>query len=807
MRKSTACLIALLAAPLAAAQDAPTLRARLYAAHQAVAPGGSSELAIELTLTPGWHIYHPILLGPGFPTTVEFETPQGVTVGELRYPTPRLSKTAGQEYLIYEGRILLLTTLNVAPTVATGRPIRIRAAIRALACIEQCVPVSTEATLELPLANQAGPPTHEELFKTARRGLPPPLAEAPYLEGSGLTVSKTTIGLKEKTDLIAHIRVRPGHHILDREAGAAGLIPSRFFIEPIDGLELADPNEQIWPEAKVRLMPGLGRVREQAGEFTVRIPFEITDEKFPAGPVAVRVLFQYQACSDTGQCFPPQMAEAVARFSADTPNPPAEPVIAGSPAPATPGERDWAGGENPGEQITLLGALFFAVLGGLILNVTPCVLPVVSIKIMSFVQQAGEDPSRVLRLGLAFAAGVMVWFWVMAAVAGLGSLQLRSQFQNPLQNPTVVFVVGTVLFAMSLNLFGVFELNLPGATAGRLENAARREGYPGAFAKGFLATLLGTACTAPFLAGALAYAVTQPFLTALTVFSAAGLGMALPYVILSANPQLLRYLPRPGPWMHTFKQTMGFLLAGTAVWLLWILRKQIGADGVVLTVAFWAFLSLAAWMVGKVRPTWRKSSVALAWMGATLIGVLGYLFCFHYLYESPRPHEQTNARIDLKDEAQLHEIAQRAAASTWDRIPWIAYQPGLAPALSRLGYTVFVDYTADWCATCKTSLTTVLMTGTVRQLMKRLNVVPIEADFTNNDPDMRRDIEADGRLSVPVNRVYPAGAGERYILLPVVLTQSAVIDALERAGPSRRVAHPAARDGPGDAHSSVDSAE
>lgn len=807
MRTTTACLIALLVAPLAAAQDVPTLTARLHAAREAVAPGSSIDLVVELTITPRWHIYHPILLETGFPTTVEFETPAGVTVGELRYPTPTLAKMLGQEYLGYEGRVLLLTTLNVDRSVPVGRPIRIRAAARALACIEQCVPVSAEATLELPVASEPGRPVNEELISAARRGLPPSLAEAPYIKGSELTVSRTRIGMTDKAELIARIRVQPGHHIQDRNPGVEGLIPSRLFVEQIDGLQFADPNDQIWPEPKVRLMPGLGRVREQAGDFTVRIPFQITDEKFPSGPVAVRVLFQYQACTDAGQCYPPQMAEAVVRFTAETPNPTAGPAKAGAPPPATSAAGAAAGGAGgPGGQSTLGVALFFAVLGGLILNITPCVLPVVSIKIVSFVQQAGEDPRRVLRLGLAFAAGVMVWFWVMAAVTGLGSLQLRSQFQNPLQNPTVVFVVGTIIFVMALNLFGVFELNLPGAAAEKLEHAARREGYPGAFAKGFLATLLGTACTAPFLAPALAYAVTQPFLTALAVFSAAGVGMALPYVLLSANPQLLRYLPRPGPWMHTFKQAMGFLLAGTAVWLLWILRKQIGADGVVVTVAFWSFLSLAAWLVGKVRPTWRPSAAVAAWVAAVCIGVFGYRFSFHYLYEPHSVEGETAARIDLRDEAQLHKIAERAAASSWDRIPWIPYQPGLAEALSKLGYTVYVDYTADWCATCKTNLSVVLETSAVRQLMKRLGVVPIEADFTNNDPDMRRDIEADGRLSVPVNRVYLPGHAGQYVLLPVVLTQSAVVEALERAGPSRQ-AQLAGRAGTAGAATAGDSSE
>jgi thiol:disulfide interchange protein DsbD len=219
----------------------------------------------------------------------------------------------------------------------------------------------------------------------------------------------------------------------------------------------------------------------------------------------------------------------------------------------------------------------------------------------------------------------MVWFWVFGVIAAYGSM--------PLQSSAVVIGIGSIMFVFSLSLFGVYEIVLPGAAAGRLDAAASREGYTGAFLKGLLATLLGTACTAPFLGFALGYALTQPRWVGVAIFTAAGVGMASPYLLLSAKPGWLRFVPKPGPWMVTFKQAMGFVLLATAVWLLWVLGRQVGADGVVWTVAFWGFLGVACWMLGKITPIWSTTKRVVMWSLSLAIAAFGLYFSYFVMFE------------------------------------------------------------------------------------------------------------------------------------------------------------------------------
>ncbi len=755
--------------------QAPRLTAKLLAAHESVQPGGRSELLVEIEIAEPWYIYDPIVLDTGLPTEVKFTTSPGVSIGELRFPTPTFGKTAGLEYLKHSGKIRCLAPLSVADDVEPGRTLTVKAEVSVLACKELCLPISTTATLALPITAERGPPINEELFNEARAGLAPLLAEAPYLKGSELRVSKEKIGLDEPVELIADIRVQKGHHIQDRDPGVDSLIPSRLFIEQVAGLEFADEKEQIWPKPHVRNIQNVGRVREQSGEFRIRVPFKITDDEFPAGPVAIRVLFPYQTCTDTGRCYPPEMAAGFVRFEADTPNPPiAQPdqaIVDRQPI-------DVAITTSTQGQIGLLYALLAGFLGGLILNVMPCVLPVVSIKILSFVQQAGEDPKRVFRLGLAFCAGIMAWFWLFAALSAFGNF--------PLQSPTVVLAVGTILFIFALNLFGVFEIVLPGTAAGKLDQATAREGYAGSFFKGFLATLLGTACTAPFLVSALAYASTQPALVGFLVFSAAGFGMASPYLLLSAKPGWLKFVPKPGMWMVTFKQVMGFVLIGTAIWLLSILKGLLDADGVVWTVSFWGFLALAVWLLGKIKPTWNAGSRMATWLAALAVAVFGWWFSYVSMYDwaaaTDPDRPPTLVANALNDPA---EIAQIVARSDWNPgIPWQPWRPGLAEALASEGFTVYVDFTADWCLTCQSNKKLVLETEDIRREMHTLGVIPLKADFTKRNRAMAGEIEKHGNPTVPLNLVYPAGAPEKVIKLPVLLTKEIVRAALKQAGPS-----------------------
>ncbi len=758
----------------------PQFKVRLIAAHESVAPGGQTNLIVGIRAAAPWHFYHPIVLDTGMATRVEFDAPPGVRIGTLRYPAPTLGEAAGLEYLAFEGEIFAIAPLKVPDDARIGQKLKITARASGLACVEMCLPVSAQATLELPVTDRMGPPINKEVLTRAAGALAKPLEKAPFIEGSSIAVKPAVLAPGQSGRIVVTVNVKDGHHIQDRDPGTENLIATRLFIEQRDGLEIGEEDQQVWPKPHVRKLPGLGDVREQRGRFEIRVPIKVSDAKFASGRVTLRVLLHYQCCTDAGQCFMPEWAEGFATFEVANPAVPptgAEPAPqpqsevelpteqpAGpdtEPAAAQPADRfadwptpelspadwektipwqEWHPGwpeelarrgkivyvdftatwcatcqtnkaavldtaeirglmsklgvipieadfsrrnpemlaaikkwdrptvplnliyfppEEPGgearvvvlpvlltrsivrdaltsptfgnndnlAQSSLLMVLLAGFLGGLILNVMPCVLPVISIKVLSFVQQAGEDPGRVLRLGLAFCAGIMVWFWGFALLSMYDRL--------PWQYPPVVIALSALLFVFALNLFGVFELVLPGKAAGALDSLGSREGYSGAFFKGLLATLLGTACTAPFLAGALAYALTQPWWKVYMVFTAAGVGMSLPYLLLSANPAWLKYLPKPGNWMVVFKQFTGFILLGTVVWLLWILAGQLDAQGVVWTVAFLGFLGLAAWMVGQIKPTWAPTKRILMWAASFGVAGLGFYFCYYVMYDAP----------------------------------------------------------------------------------------------------------------------------------------------------------------------------
>lgn len=758
------------------AAQTPKFSARFLAAADAATPGGEVELAIELDVSKPWHVYHPIILDTGYPTTITISGPPGATLGELRYPPPMLGDQSGIQYLEHDGTFVVLTTLRLPADLKTGATINLAAHVKALACVESCVPVEADATLSLPVKATAGAAANEALFAQARKRVMKPWSEAPYLKGSAVRLSVEKLKLNDSAEIIASLKVESGYHIQDRNPGIEGLIATRLYVESIDGLEIADGEKQIWPSPKTRDIPNLGKVRELSGEFQVRVPVKLVDPEFAAGPLTMRVLLQYQTCNDAGQCFAPEWVESFIKFDADTPNPRDEKrtayqAVASAIGQATaPPAGSTGGGESKSQSLPVVLLLAFA--GGLILNVMPCVLPVISLKILSFMQQGGEDPGRVLKLGLAFCAGIMTWFWVFAVLSMTGHL--------PLQYPSVVIGIGSVLFLMGLNLFGVFEVMLPGAATGKLDELSTKEGYGGAFLKGLLATLLGTACTAPFLAGALVYAGTQSKYVAFLVFTFAGLGMALPYALLVAQPAWLKYVPKPGAWMVTFKQATGFVVLGAAIWLLWILGRQIGADGVVWTVCFWLFVGLAAWMWGKIRFSWSDMARYQLRAAALAIVAIGYWFCFHVMY-SPKnetAHFATGA-------VTVDEVIRQVRAADWkDRIPWAPYRKGLAAELASRGYTVYVDYTASWCVTCQTNKATVLETDAMRERWRKMGVIPLEADFTNRNEELFEEIKFWGRPSVPLNLIYPANRPNDVIVLPVVLTSSEVIDKLNTAGAS-----------------------
>ena len=507
--RNAARLLLVLATLLPAVAEAqvfggPKLTAKLYAAHDAVAPGGETELAVELTLSKGWHIYHPIMLDTGLPTEINFELPAWATVGDLRFPVPHIANDQGIEYLSVEGTVVVLTTLKLAADAPLG-PLEIKAKIASLACMKQCVPADAEVSLTLNVAEKPGAAANQELFDAARSALPKPLAEAELLKGSRLVVSHTQVPPGAKATLAAIISIEPKHHIQDREPGQEDAYASRLFVESTPSMDI-DEDEQLWPKPQVRTIEGIGRVREQSGEIVIQAPFEVGTEDVEPGPVRLRALFLYQSCDDAGLCSLPAAAEGFFDFEIVAADAPAvastDPIFEKLAEQAAAGSDGGGSKELPDVAIVLL----WAFLGGVILNVMPCVLPVISLKIFGFMQQAGDDRGKIFRMGLVYAAGIMASFAVLALLMTSAGLAWGGLMQRP------GFLIGlsAVVFAFALSLLGVFELQLPGAVTTAAGAAASKEGYGGAFMNGVFATLLATPCVGPFLGPAVGILVQLP---------------------------------------------------------------------------------------------------------------------------------------------------------------------------------------------------------------------------------------------------------------------------------------------------------
>jgi thiol:disulfide interchange protein/DsbC/DsbD-like thiol-disulfide interchange protein len=407
-------------------------------------------------------------------------------------------------------------------------------------------------------------------------------------------------------------------------------------------------------------------------------------------------------------------------------------------------------------------ALLYGFLGGLILNVMPCVLPVISLKIFGFMQQAGEDPRKVFRHGLAFTAGIFVWFLVLGGVIvalQAGGQQVTWAFQ--FQNPWFIFFISTVVFVFALNLFGVFEVVLPGTATTKMAEVSSHGGYRGSFFQGGFATLLATPCTAPFLGPALGFAFSQPPGVILSMFGAVALGMASPYLLLSAKPGWMKYLPKPGAWMERVKQFLGFPLLATVLWLLYVLGNQKGLEAVIWTSAFLLMTGLAFWIYGQLACVARTRSGRLV---ATFFAMACFVaggWWFGGAFAATEPGTVETSRGG-------------------GGIDWQEFSPQRVETLRREGTPVFVDFTADWCLTCKFNERTAINTPAVRSLMQEKGVVPVKADWTNSNPDITAALASFGRVGVPFYVLYPAD-GKDPVVLPELLTEGLLLDALRKA--------------------------
>jgi thiol:disulfide interchange protein len=399
--------------------------------------------------------------------------------------------------------------------------------------------------------------------------------------------------------------------------------------------------------------------------------------------------------------------------------------------------------------VGVLQAVAFALIGGLILNVMPCVLPVISLKIFGFVSEAGERPDKAFKLALVFSAGIVSCFAVLAGIVtffrAIGA-EVGWGFQ--FQDYRFVLAIACLVFAFALNLFGVFELTVSARATGGLAKLAAGHGYGGAFFQGAFATILATPCTAPFLGTASAFAFTQPAWATFLIFFSIGIGMALPYLLLAIQPKWLRYLPKPGEWMVHLKQVLGFLLLATLLWLSWIIGRLRGVDAMVELGGLLLIIGILAWIKGSfwtpVSSGRSRVLAALAMFTVLVLAIGSYFF--------------VTAPSDL---------------------PWQAFSQQSLDSALQSGRPIFVDFTADWCITCKANERFALDSTAVRQAFAQHQVLVLRADWTHGDPEITQILKDHGRAGVPMYLFYPGGKERPPVVLPELISSQTVLDAMK----------------------------
>ena len=400
--------------------------------------------------------------------------------------------------------------------------------------------------------------------------------------------------------------------------------------------------------------------------------------------------------------------------------------------------------------------LFFGFVGGFILNLMPCVLPVISLKIFGFVKHAGKDRRGVFRNGIAFIAGIFVWFIGLALLLiALKSAGHQVTWAAQFTNPYFVLILSVIVLVFALDLFGVFEITLPQAVMHRMLHSATREGEAGSFVQGLFATALATPCTAPFLGTAVGFALSQSPSIILLMFAAVAAGMSAPYFLLSAQPAWMKFLPQPGAWMVHVKQFMGFLLLATLLFLIYVLGAQRGLEGAIWASCFLLIVAIACWMKGAfIIPTASaaKRSVTLILMLLLLAGAGVYF-------------------IGDKFQSSKIDLTQNLAGD------WQPFTPDRLQSERDAGRAVFVDFTAAWCLTCKFNEKAVLENADVRDAFQRHGIVKLKADWTNGDPQITKLLQQFGRPGVPLYVLYP-GKSQEPIVFPELLTKNILLDKL-----------------------------
>lgn len=624
-----------------------------------------------------------------------------------------------------------------------------------------------------------------------------------------VTVSAEFVEATGKTPalLLVTAELEKGFHLYAMDQGAlpnngGGPLPTEIKIDTGAGLRLlgtwqASPapathiDHEIWE--------GL-EIREHEQRVTWFVPIELPKDK-DAKQLKITGEVAGQACNPQS-CVPfGQKFEAALGSGSSLPanvRLAAQPGISQaqntgpSATPATPPQKNTSAEQTaPGQLPTpstpavqensFLYMLGLGFLGGIILNVMPCVLPVIGLKVFAFIEQAGQSRWKIFSLNLWYSLGVISVFLVLAALSIVFRLGWGQLFQYAEFN----IAMAAVIFAMGLSFLGIWEIPIPGFIGtSKVTEIGKKEGYEGAFAKGTITTLLATPCTGPFMGTALVGVLSRPPHQILAIFFSIGLGMASPYLVIGAFPQLIRFLPKPGEWMNTFKQLMGFVLIGTVVYLLTLLKPYY----VVPTVAFLFGIWLACWWIGRVPVTAPSSRRWNALGEGIAAGTLVGLIAFYWL--SPILEYRQLRESDRLAEVKLEQLLDRGGGEyVVHNEPWQFYSERKLRWLLERGKTVVIDFTADWCPTCKLMEKTVLRTDEMARVFAENDIYTLVADWTHRDSssDVTAKLMELGTQQIPLLAIYSPNAPNQPTLIPATYTIARLTEELLKANSSAMI--------------------
>jgi len=693
------------AAPVKTAQ----VEAELVSEKTAFVPGQPTTVALRLKMADGWHTYWQNPGDSGLPTTITWTLPPDMAVGPIQWPAPHALPVGPLVNFGYEGEVLLPIEMQVPADAVPGTTRTLNAKAEWLVCRETCIPEEAVLQLVLPVAERADVyPQWGSAIAATRAALPVP-AKGWLFEAKG-----------------------EGNKVIVTATAPAGA--------PAPG------NVHFFPFQEGRIEPAGKQtfVRDANGTFVLTLP------------VAYQLAADFKRVSGVLTASK-GLAVGDGLIAATTIDVPLTGAVVAGPKPvdASVAAATFAAPKPAAESLSLWLAIVFAFVGGVVLNLMPCVFPVLSLKVLSLSTPGHEDVRRLRMEGLAFGAGVVVTF---VALAGLllafraAGEQVGWGFQ--LQSPAVVSALALLFFVLALNLSGAFEFTLlvPSSAAGW--NA--RNPYVNAALSGVLAVVIASPCTAPFMGAAMGFALAQPAALTLMVFVALGLGMAMPFVLLTWFPGWRRMLPKPGAWMERMKQFLAFPLYATVAWLVWVLGAQVDNDAVVRLLVTLVVLAFALW-------AWRayRGGGGRAWSAAGIAGFVAAVYVVSPLFgpttdkDLPTPQARTTiGAIDL----------------------WQPYTPAKLDELTAAGKPVFVDFTAAWCVTCQVNKRLVLNDAGIKDEFARRGVQLVRADWTRRDPAITRALAGFGRQGVPVYVLYRPG--KEPMLLPEVLQKQTVLDAL-----------------------------